>query len=317
MQVRHWLGIITVSLAAYLPCAHADYVTEAEFAQSGSWAQTLENAINAFINPIDVQMIGNAIYNSPISLKAYNLPDITPTSTPQLDFVTQHMSTYCSPSVGLEATNFQCSGQAGNLSNDKVTAQLLEMGDIRPAVLLEPVMYNQATTYAAINLMRNLTMPFPATTFANFISNQSTFSGNTSQKRAYANYMSNQGLLSVARYALEEIFSSRVAGSYMGATGTAANQSILQIMETEASRRFTDPNYAGHGNSSFLNASSTQQIDIVRDTAAMQAFSLWMQYQSYRQNERIVALLSAILASNVSQTLQGSVAAINAGAPPQ
>lgn len=315
MRKGFLLSFITIGLAAYLPLAHADYVDESNFAQNGAAAQSLEDALEGFLMPIEVQLIGNAIYNDPINLGS-NLPAITPTSSPQIDFVTQHSSTYCSPKVPTEATAFSCNGQTANLNNDSKTAALLEMGDIRPSVLLERPMYNQALTYAAINFIRNLTMPFPTQTFKNFITNQNSFSGNASQKRAYANYMSNQGLLSVARYALDEMFGMRVPGTYLGTSGSSSSQSIMNVMETEATRRFGDPNYAG-SSSAFLNNSSTGQIDIMRDMAAMQAFQLWMDYHAYKQNERIAALLSAILASNVGGNLQATVAGINAGAAPQ
>lgn len=319
MRKGFWVGILTVSCCAYLPLAHADYLSESEFNQNGMMASTLEKAIDTFLMPIEVQLIGNAVYNDPISLGS-NLPSITPSSSPQMDFVTQHSGTYCSPKVPTEATAFQCQGQTGNLNNDSATAQMLEMGDVRPSVLLEPVMYNQALTYAAVNLVRNLTLPFPSLTFKNFVTNASTFSGNASQKRAYANYMANQGYLSVARYALDEMFGMRVAGSYLSLPNNSnpdpKNQSIMQIMENEATRRFGDPNYAGNSNA-FLNASTTQQIDIMRDMAAMQAFQLWMDYHAYRQNERIAALLAALLSNNVSGAIQGAVSAINAGAPAQ
>ncbi len=128
-------------------------------------------------------------------------------------------------------------------------------------------------------------------------------------------YMGNQALLSVARYALDEMFGMRLSGNYLNnpGSGTANSNSIMQIMENEATRRFGDTNYSG-SSTSFLGSTSTTETDMIRDMAAMQAFQLWMEYQSYRQNERIAALLSAILANSAYQNMQGNVATISAGA---
>lgn len=309
-----WSGIITLGLVAFLPVAHADYVNESEFANNGQAAQVLEAAIDQYLRPIEVQQIGNAVYNSAENYSFINMGTTNPSSSPQIDFVTQHTTVYCSPNVPNEKNAFNCTGQSQN--TDSTTAQLLEMGDLRPSVLLEPTAYNnQALWWAAHNYIRNVTMPFPTPTFANFISKPETFANNASQRRAYANYMANQSLLSVARYALDEMFGMRIPGNSMGGNaGNAGTLSIMQVMENEASRRFMDPNYAGSANS-FLNAASTTQVDILRDMAAMQAFDLWMKYQTYKQNERIAALLSAMLAKDIGTALSGSTAAISAGAP--
>lgn len=294
------VGIIILGLAV-LP-VYADYKNESEFANNGSIAQILENNINQFLMPKEVQQIGNAIYNEGIVYGALG-QEIT-SSSPQTDFVTKHQYGYCSPSISVEVSGFQCSSQAGNLNNDTATAQYLEMGDVRTSVLLEPLVYNQALDYAAQNYIRNITMPFPTKLFADYISNPETFSKNARQKTAYAEYLANHAFLSVGRYALDAMYASRVPGAMIGGTaasGDAATKSLLEIMETESSRRFNDPNYV-----SFLKDENTEEKDILRDIAAMNAFNLWMQYQNYRQNERIAALLAASVSNTAKGSLEGA-----------
>lgn len=305
------LGIFTVGCALVAPLAHATYKNESEFANNGSIAQILESNINQFLMPKEVQQIGNAIYNEGVQYGALG-QEVT-SSNPQDNFVSKHESGYCSPNIQAEAKGFACQSKTGQLSNDVLTkeetAQYLEMGDVRTSVLLEPVIYNQALDYAAQNYIRNVTMPFPTQVFANYISNPETFSKNSKQRSAFADYLSNHALLSVVRYALDEMYAMRVPGSILGGTakdGAPAAQSIMQIMENEATRRFVDSNYV-----TFLNdTANTLQIDILRDMAAMQAFDLWLQYQNYRQNERIAALLSALVSVNAKGSIAGSVAAV-------
>lgn len=302
--------IAVLSFIIYLPMVHADYTTETEFASNGSVAQVLESALEQYLMPLEVQQLGNAVYNVGQNYGA--LGNELTSSTPQMDFVSKHISGYCSPNISVEKQFFQCTSQAGNLANDVVSAQFLEMGDIRASVLLEPTLYTPVLTLAAQNFIRNITMPFPSQVFANYISNPTTFAKNTSQRIGYANHLTGNALLSVARYALDEIYGMRVPGSTMGGAannGVAANVSIMQVMENEATRRFTDPNYV-----TFLVDTKTDQIALLREIAAMHAFGLWMDYQSYKQNERIVALLSATLSNTASGLITGRASAAASGA---
>ncbi len=299
------LGVVTFSFALAAPIAHASYKNVSEFASNGSIAQILEDNINQFLMPKEVQQLGNAIYNEGVQYGALG-QEIT-SSNPQDSFVSKHQSGYCSPNIVAEAKGFTCQSKAGQLNNDSVTAQFLEMGDVRTSVLIEPLIYNQALDYAAQNYIRNVIMPFPSSTFANYISNPDSFAKNTTQRKAYAEYLGNHAILSAARYALDEIYSMRVPGNIMGGSAGAsatANKSVMQVMEDESTRRFSDPNYVA-----FLNDAATAQIDILRDMAAMQAFELWMQYNTYKQNERIAALLAASLAQNARGAVSGSVTA--------
>lgn len=308
MQTMHKFlaALSVVASLCYLPAAQADYATQSEFASNGSIAKALEENLSSYLMPKEVQQIGNSVYNVGKNYGASG-QEIT-SSTPQMDFVTKHISGYCSPNIETEKNFFACSGQASNLNNDIVSAQLLEMGDIRTSVLLEPTMYTEVIDIAAQNFIRNITMPFPTSMYNNYISNPDNFSKNSSQRKAYASYMANQALLGVSRYAMDEMYGMRVQGSTLGASGGASTQSILNVMENEASRRFTDPAYA-----TFLTAGTTDQVALLREMAAMQAFELWMNYQNYRQNERIAALLSAMLASNVNTVIAQSSAALASG----
>lgn len=296
-------SLTTICFSTFISCTYADYKNISEFTTNGTIAEILEGSINKFMMPLEVQQIGNAVYNEGITYGALG-QEIT-SSNPQYDFVSKHQNGYCSPNIKIEKNNFQCTSQASNLGNDNTSAQYLEMGDIRTSVLLEPLVYTDVLNYAAQNYIRNVTMPFPNQVFANYISDPSTFAKSTTQRTAFATYMSNQALLSVARYALDEMYSMRVSGKTIGgsaASGDSSLESIMSIMTKEATRRFGDANYA-----SFLNSADTTDLDILRDMAAMQAFDLWLQYQNYRQNERIAAVLSGMLASNAATLINGTI----------
>ena len=127
------LSIVTIT---YVSVARADYVSESEFAANGTIAQVLESTLDTYLMPLEVQQIGNSLYNVGQNFGASG--QAITSSTPQMDFVSKHIGGYCSPNISLEKQFFTCNGQASNLSNDTVSAQFLEMGDIRTSVLLEP-----------------------------------------------------------------------------------------------------------------------------------------------------------------------------------
>lgn len=319
--LQNFFGMLLgVATATYMPAANAadpaTYVSEAQFGANGAIALKLEQTLNSYLMPLEVQQLGNSVYNVGQNYGASG--QAISSSTPQMDFVSKHVSGYCSPNISVEKQQFNCSGQSGLSST---TAQFLEMGDIRTSVLLESVVYptdgssssQSVLDIAAQNFIRNITMPFPSSLYTNYISNPTTFSKNSSQRKAYANYMANQALIGVARYALDEMYGMRVPGSIIGVSGGGSETaSIMSTMENEASRRFTDPNYVA-----FLTAGTTDQISLLREIAAMHAFELWMNYQSYRQNERIAALLSAMLTTNVNAAISQANASISAGITPQ
>ncbi len=68
------------------------------------------------------------------------------------------------------------------------------------------------------------------------------------------------------------------------------NKSLLQIMEEESSWRMKDVKW-------FQNISVSSQEAVLREIAQMMAFNMWMNYQQYRQNEQITALMAASVSS--------------------
>lgn len=68
------------------------------------------------------------------------------------------------------------------------------------------------------------------------------------------------------------------------------DKSMLQIMEAESSWRIQDVNW-------FKEISLGSQEAVLREMAQMMAFNMWMNYQQYRQNEQIAAMMAASVAA--------------------
>lgn len=97
---------------------------------------------------------------------------------------------------------------------------------------------------------------------------------------------------------------------------SADNKSMLQIMEKESTWRHQDVNW-------YKNISLSSQEAVLREIAQMMAFNLYMNYQQYRQNEQIAAMMAASVAAQarlastmatMSKILAGTEAAVKAAA---
>lgn len=108
-------------------------------------------------------------------------------------------------------------------------------------------------------------------------------------KAAVANAAIEKAVVSVSLNTFMDMIAKRTPNS---ATG---DKSILQLMENESSWRMQDVNW-------FRNISVSSQEALLREMAQMMAFNLWMNYQQYRQNEQIAAMMAANIASQARLT---------------
>ncbi len=103
-------------------------------------------------------------------------------------------------------------------------------------------------------------------------------------KTAVANAAVEKAIVSVALNTFMEMMDKRNPNAENN------NQSMLQLMEKESSWRIQDVKW-------FQNISLGSQEAVLREMAQMMAFNMWMNYQQYRQNEQIAAMMAASIAS--------------------
>ena len=102
--------------------------------------------------------------------------------------------------------------------------------------------------------------------------------------------MAYQAALSTARNSLNEMFGNRLP--VLVNSETVA--SVIQIMEQEAGRRFKNAEW-------FQEVTKSSGEALLRELVHISAYNNWMEYQRYRQNERIETLLAVSLAQQVTQ----------------
>ncbi len=266
-----WFGLFgspTVHAAA--SPAPAPPFQNATQANSGV-AAALEGAITKFLNINELQSLGYSMYAEGVS-------------NPVQTQVQNHITSYCSAQIPTEAQAFGCkvSGQ-----NGEVLPQ--ELGDVKASVLLDSTTLTPDAATTAQVYIKTLLMANASSKYKDMISNTETFGKNGNLQAQYAKFLGNVALLGLSVYSMENMYSMRSTGAALGATG-GSSESMLSVMEKEASQRYMDPNYVKN----FIMDPNIDQTALLRDMAMMQSFSIWMQYQSYRQNERIEALLAAM-----------------------
>jgi hypothetical protein len=142
----------------------------------------------------------------------------------------------------------------------------------------------------ANTLIKLITDPFPSNT------------SGTSDKATIANAAVEKAIVSVGLNTFMDMLAKRNPNP-----NTTDNKSMLQVMENESAWRIQDAEW-------FKNISISSQEAVLREIAQMMAFNMWMNYQQYRQNEQIAAMMAASVAAqarlatimaSIGKTLQG------------
>jgi len=230
--------------------------------------ETIESTQN---NMIAEDLYGGAIPGL-AGLPAMQPPDLV---------ILNHLSNYCS--------------SASNEGSSCPSDLLLINGDIKVSTLLSGTVYDSARQGAVQSFLNNLLEPAGTSPITNFQKNMPISAAITDPtvKANYAQALSDEALVSVARQAFAEIIAKRTPPA-------AGALSEMQMMEQTAMERGLSSAWAAN-----LANLTPQQIQI--EQAKMQAFEVWMQYQQYRQTE----VLQALLAASIVQSFQRSKAVSN------
>ena len=123
------------------------------------------------------------------------------------------------------------------------------------------------------------------------------------QKIEFVQRQMSQALFSVPQRALYEVMAARLP-----IPDAPNGESLIQILENESTWRMQTPAW-------FASLAVTPAEGVLREIAQMDAMRLWLQYQQYRQEERIEVLMATMVAAQaqmVNQMLALQQAAQNA-----
>ncbi len=219
------------------------------------------------MNPEAIQMmtsVRNAVegqQNSGIISDMYNLNPMSPDDA----LITRHFTDYCSP--GLEFGVCE-------------TDPLLVFGDVKVSSILTGSSYSTARIKAAQDYMSNL---FGNSSVMNFQGNIPMDVGkilaDPTLKKGYVSALRDETLLSIMRQPFAEMIAKRTVPEGEDAI------SEMQFMEERAIKRVFNKQWAD-------SLDGMQDKELQKEQLKMQAYQVWMDYQRYRQMERVEALLS-------------------------
>lgn len=303
------LSVATLMFAGSLFAA-ADNTFVGFLAPGVTVAAPLETNLSDYLLSKSVQDFGFSIYQQGLD---FSLDGATTTenvsSSPALDFVRNHKKSFCSTNISAETQGLGCQPFGSNIN--PADSKYIELGDINFSTIADPTMYTPLVDIAAKNLIRNIINPFPDPQYLSDVMKPG-FMDDGSKKEAYAKYMASQAILGVALYSMNEIYGMRVQGTALGATSDAAKAtSLMAMMQDQCTKRFEQSDFAA-----LLQAPGTDQLAVLKEIAAMDAFELWMDFQRYQQTERIEALLAAALAKMTNDSY-ASAQLINKISTPQ
>lgn len=205
-----------------------------------------------------------------------NLPNAIQNASLTNSYYLNHFSNaYCAANTP-ETAIFQCDGKA---------SPFMQHADLKPDTLLGPDTYpDQPTSTAAMSFIRSLVDPIASHEITALL-NDSSDAG----KERMVQALQRQSRVNVPLYSLVEAYSKRLPSP-----GNPKNESFMQILDTEASRRYTDPTWHAAIASKDLSTEA-----LLKEIATMMATSLWIQKEQIKQNERLELLLSVNALLNI------------------
>lgn len=278
------IGLVTILAAIFgaVPNAHC---ADNTFTDNGKFAKALEEKVEAAILNNEINSMGFSLYLR--GVKYSNDAQATVSSNPRQEFVDRHLAGYCTAQFD---TEMKAGCVPGSLSPED--QKYLELGDIKASVLLSPDKYSEVTSLMAQNLIRTLLNPFPTDEVRRAIQDQAL----DGKKDVYAEQLAVQAARGVPLFSFNEMFAMRATGTELGAGDGSETYSIMSVMENEFTRRF----YNKADLEDILNDGGTDELRVLKEMARMQAADLWLKYLSFRQSERIEALLATGVAQSIN-----------------
>lgn len=272
------------SIVSYLTTAQAQIPpgTTVAAQAAGTAANAVENNIYSLLLPKELADLNWSLYAKPLPYHTIARDEGEPHNL----FLANHQANYCAPSSGVE--NFG----AETSCNANATDMTKQHGDLRISSLLGPSMYDSNSQSLAEEVIRTLTVPFPSTDMTELLATGLTKNKDIS---TFTTIMAKHAAINAARNSLNEIYAARLPTTI----NTSRKDSLISIMESEAQRRFQDPN-----NEWYTTVQKSSDQALLRELVHMEAYRLWTDYYRYRQNERVEALLAVMTTVLAEQSLQ-------------
>jgi hypothetical protein len=163
--------------------------------------------------------------------------------------------------------------------------ELSPYAHLRATNIFDPLKYDQRQSSIAKTVTRTITDPFPDNKLNTLLSDPGQAKEADNQK-TMANIIAARAGITLAQNTFNEIMSKRHPDS-------SGNNSIIKTIYDESHRRVIDPTWID-------NTSKLSTESLLLELLQIEAFKLWMDYYKFTQNERIEALLAALVANQIN-----------------
>lgn len=225
------------------------------------------------VDPVLVEIINRTLYGDPDISDVY------------ANFFDQHAG-FCSWQSSYEVDKLNCR----DLGNQPERA-FFQHADIKASILMNEVELDSPVKQTlAKQYIVNATGPFVSDQMKEVLDSSPLDNQQTLQK--YVELLAETAGITASQNALVDIYASRIPIIEQNDQGQSVNTgSLMKVMEDEARRRFTNPEWV-------KSVSVSSQEALLREIAHIEAARLWVDYQNYRLLENLVAI-TAIQSTNM------------------
>lgn len=193
-------------------------------------------------------------------------------------FINKHNSMFCFPQIDKTC---------------KSSSSLYVYGDIKTNILLEYIYKDPEQINLASEVIRNIVNPFPSNIALEMLEASDAEKELPSNKAALAENYASQARLGIVRNSFNTMLLNRLPLDYISGSDVSSNNktkaSKISIMDQQVNHRFANPvwqDLVEKGNNEAL----------FKELIKMLAFNMWMEFEKYKQEERIETLLATLVA---------------------
>lgn len=183
-----------------------------------------------------------------------------------------------------------CDRAAENEGGNNYSCQddlLLAHGDIKLSTLLSSAKFNEDQLKAVKQFVQNIIDPFPTDKLHEKSSINAEALKDPAKRKEISRELIDEANRSVARQSFAEMISKRMSAGNV--------PSVMQKMEKEA-YRYSDPKWQETLKKGYeLALKQNPAMAVLYDIAIMDAYRDWLEFERYKQGERIESLLAAQL----------------------
>lgn len=239
----------------------------------------LENSLRKdFIEQKELNDINYDLYR----MRSSDVNDrVSSAQDPRGYFLNKHNNMFCLPQMDKKC---------------KVNSSIYVYGDIKTNTLLSENIYKDREQINLFNeVIRNIVNPFPSNIALEMLVASDAEKELPNNKAALAENYASQARLGLSRNSFNTMLFNRLPLKYVPGSNINDNNkdqaefSKLSVMEKQVSSRFANTDWL-----QFIDKSNKESLS--KELIKMLAFYMWMEFEKYKQEERIESLLATLVA---------------------